>query len=301
MTYNYLLINEKEPFECRKCSPDFNNKLKDKVENSEDDDDKIALLIKEFRLFKSEIKQSLNFYNKKFEDFKTDITAIKRENKAIKKENISLKNEINSMRRTINHLDEERTRSRVVMRTEGNKSLTEVRNDIFKAAKSVNMCLQQNDVSNVSFIKKFQFKNGNVITHKSISLIEFANVQKKIEFMKNKQELNKLNERKTTFYDAIASNQIEIFNHAKNLKSIGYTVFSARGKIFAKKKNSEDSEILLKNRDAVDRLIEESKGLVAPGTRATRSKSAKKASTSEAEDEYNSVDDIEIDDDNSET
>lgn len=185
----------------------------------------INTILKEMR----EMKQTMNFMSSQYDEILKGVKKNTVSIKKLEKENKSLREDVKNLKSV-----EKSTAVDVVL-------------DVAKKA-GAGICENE--------IDEAYFTNRNKNPNKTSVVVKFTNRKSKFAFMKEKKKLKDIDELKTVYVnDFLPKESMEILQHAKSLKSVGFKyVYTREGKIFAKEQ--EDSrQILLRCMDDVDALL----------------------------------------------
>ncbi|KAM7350158.1 uncharacterized protein ACRADG_008812 [Cochliomyia hominivorax] len=142
---------------------------------------------------------------------------------------------------------------KVIIKDFPRKELTlPLKNLIIDIANIMSINLVTDDILNVSIIDK------NVLAPKLALLVEFKKIDTKVEFLSNRNRLKSCNTTKLIqIKEYIDETIYPIFMYAnRNLRSNGYEYICCKNnKVIAKKSINDATEIEIKSKDEVDRLI----------------------------------------------
>lgn len=128
---------------------------------------------------------------------------------------------------------------------------------IILLGKHINLKLTQLDIKRVDIKERKFYERQNMQPDKIILIVEFSKQDLKVDFLKHKEKLKKVQETKEIdITDFVSEDVYNLYQYAKILKSHGYnSVYWRNNCVYAKKTRSTASQpILIKSQSQVDLL-----------------------------------------------
>lgn len=242
-----IKTNKDSSYECNTCNPG--------VTSNNDDYKQILLKL-------NELTSTVKFLAAKHDDFMTTMKDHKTRLKRLEKENKTLKDELKSVSEDQAVLFTELHKNKVIVKgiresaVQSADSLEQLVKDIaLKMGSSINF----SDISSTRLLNNKNNTPGTSTNSRPRSaIVEFTSFQKKLDFVKKRKELKKLEDfKQITISDLLSKTTQKLFIHSLMLKSVGYVaVYHQNGIIFAKK-SPEVRPTVIRSMDQVDKLTKE--------------------------------------------
>lgn len=251
--FAHLLSNESEPFECHVCA----EKLKKQKEQNKKQKDGNVGIEGELQLISAklntldEIKKSVDFMSKQYDDLLKNVANNKKKIGEIEKENVALKNEVACLRTSVKMLNDVRVKNDCIvngLKVEDGISAVDA---VVNLCQAVGVDLVPQNIEEAFFINK-----RNSESQKKTVVVKCSSKANKDKLMSVKPKL-KDNVETTAVYvnDFLSKETMDLLNYARALRNVGYRqVFARSGKVYCKK--SEISRpYLIKDQSEVDWML----------------------------------------------
>lgn len=239
-----------------------------------------------------EITTTIQFMSSQYDSILKGVAANKKKIDCLQKENELLREEVCYLKSSVKYLNDDRVKNDCiingVMESDGNKQAIDVVLDI---AGKIGADISTGQVDDAYFLpsRKNTNSNNNKDEKKSI-VVKFASKIQKHKFMAGKSKLKENDSLKTTYInDFLCKESMELLNHAKSIKAVGYKyVWTRDSKIFVKK-DEKSRAVFIRNMDDVDKiLLRSSQGAASNSRRRTFAKVDDNSSEGEEEDAFRS-------------
>lgn len=243
--FEYLMNNQDEDYVCHVCNNENEENVKSELN---------AIKIQLTKLNQLDaLQESMSFMSKQFDDIIKGIAENKKKLDVVQKENKVLKAEISVLKQTVRFLNDERVKNDCLVsgiEVSDNSSAVEA---VINVMKSVDINLKTDEFEDAYFIGK----NKNV--KRKTVVAKFNSKASKQKVMSAKAKLNQKEETKSVFVnDYLGKETLNLLNHAKSLRSVGYRrVYAVNGKVCVKMSELSKPK-LIKSADEVDQLLLES-------------------------------------------
>lgn len=242
--FERLLKNKNEIFTCQHC------KQGDKEIRKELCTIKTELKKLEKLEKLDQLAESINFMSAKFDEVLKDVAENKKKITAIEKENKKLKVEIQSLKSSVKILSDFRVKNDCIISGLKVKEDVNAIDAVIELSKDIGVELDSNAVEDAYFLRN---KRKSDEKEKTI-VVKFVSKAIKEKLMSSK---SKLKEKESNVYinDFLSKETLNLWNHAKSLKSIGYQyVYARNGRVFCKK-NGISKQQLIRCEDDVDKML----------------------------------------------
>lgn len=198
-----------------------------------------------------DMEKTLDFLSKRYDDFEEKLQDASKEAKQVKGDVSSVKNEMNKLKTSVKILNDERIRNELVIRRVQLES--DEQQSIVDFVESIMVTLGLAIRRNVFACNLSKNGSGGA----SI-FVKFYHHEDKMQVMRAKKNLKAHEEYKNLLmFDILGPETLELFNHAKLLKSQGYyAVFTLGSRVMAKMMEN-GRPMIIKDRNHVDRLLEQ--------------------------------------------
>lgn len=229
-----LINNPSLEFKCQICEP---------CDESSSD---IKTMLKEMR----EMRSTMNFMSSQYDTILKGVKKNTADVKKLQKENDILREDVKKLKSTVMFLNDIRVQNNCIINGVVAESQENAVDVVLNIAKKSGADVCEDDIDDAYFLGRSKH------TNKSAVVVKFVNNKSKTIFMKEKKKLNTLEGMKSVFVnDFLSKDSLELFKHAKSLKSVGFTsVFTSGGRIFVKR-NVNSRQIRIRNMDDVDQLL----------------------------------------------
>lgn len=243
--YKRLMENENEEFVCHVCDESGGDVQRELSEIKK----QLTQLDKLNQL--DAMQQSMTFMSQQFDDILKGIAENKKQLDAVVKENGVLKREVDELKKTVKYLNDNRVRNDCLF--SGVEICGGAVESVIKLMESVDVTLSANEFEDAYVIGK----NKNAA--KTSIVAKFTTKSSKQKIMSAKSKLNQKEETKNVFInDFLGKETLELLNHAKSLKTVGYRrVYASNGKVFVKMGELSKPRVI-HSADEVDKLLLES-------------------------------------------
>lgn len=177
-----------------------------------------------------------------------------------------LRDEIKCLKSSVKYLNDVRVQNDCIVNgiilEDENVKPTDI---VLNIAKKTGASISEADINETYFLGR-----GKTSTQKKSVVVKFNNRKTKEDFMQKKKNMKAVTDLKNVYVnDFLSKDTLELFKHAKSLKSVGYKIVYIRsGKIFAKK-DENSRQLKINNMDDVDRLLLKYSGNASERDRAT--------------------------------
>lgn len=262
--YDMLVNKQSEKFYCHKCDVNFasnvNKQLTSKSASSE-----FNQIMSQFKKQSSELKEirsSISFFAKqyddlllKFESHDNDIKVMKKDIEGFKKENASLKSENAELQSIVRNLEADKVKTKVLIKANKSELLPNTTEKVIEIAKTIGVNIEEREIVSCNVVKSYSVEYRGQKFEKSIVMVDFCNDRTRNEVMRNKKKLKETASRNVVIFEALAMRTKHLLDYAMQLKTLGYvSVFAIRGKVYARKERERDP-VWLKTKDDVDALL----------------------------------------------
>lgn len=266
--YLHLLQHETEEFACHLCDNSNNNAVKAELNEIKTELKKLDQLCA--------INESMNFLSKQFDDILKGVAENKKKLEAVQKENKLLKTEIVNLKNSVKYINEQRVKNDcLVTGLKGNGDMSAV-DAVLKLTKDAGVVMTEESISDAYFLKP-----KNAASNVKSVVVKFGSKKSKDRLMSIKPKLHEKEETKKIYVqDYLSKETMNLLNHAKSLRAVGYrAVYAAGGRVFTKRSELSNPRLI--------RSVEEVDQLLLEATTHPREKPTKQASVT-ADDPDNS-------------
>lgn len=247
--YEYLLKHDKEEFVCHLCDCSSGT-LKTELNEIKTELKKLDQL--------TVLQETMMFMSKQYDDILKGVADNKKKIEIIQKENKQLKTEVKTLKDSIKFLNDQRVKhdcliSGVVVPT-GSTAVDAV----LKLTKDAGVELNPESIDDAYIIKK---KNKEVNktqkqSDKQTVVVKFNSKKSKDMMMSVKPILKENESLKNVFVnDYLSRETMNLLNHARTLKTVGYrAAYAAGGKVFVKRSELSKPKFIA-NEEEVDKLL----------------------------------------------
>lgn len=202
-----------------------------------------------------QLQDSLAFMSQKFDELIRGVAENKKKIDAVQKENRILKNEIKELKDSVKLLNDQRVKNNCIISGVKAKDGTNAVDKLLEISKDVGLNLVDNEIESAYYLRKRNNSNGN---DKQTMVVKFESSKSKIKLMQIKKKLKEKEETKSVFInDFLSKETLNIFKHAKTLKTIGYqAVYTYNGSVYAKRSEISKPRII-KSEEEVDGILME--------------------------------------------
>lgn len=243
--FERLLKNDSEIYNCQHCK-EGGGEIKKELKRMNEELKKLEKLDK-----LDQLTDSINFMSAKFDEVIKDVEANKKKISEVEKENKKLKNEIQTLKTSVKFLNDFRVKNDCIISGLKVDTTDKAVDAVIKLSKEVGVDFESNSFEDVYFIgKKSQQSDKKTV------VVKFASKVHKEKLMDAKKKLKEKDNTKMIYVNDFHSKEtLNLFYHAKSLKTVGYQqVYAANGKVFCKKTNTSKN-ILIRSEDDVDRML----------------------------------------------
>lgn len=212
-----------------------------------------------------DIKETIQFMASQYDEILKGVAKNKKKIENLQKENTTLRNEVKQLKSSVKYLNDIRVQNDCIINginvENDNVTPLEV---VLKIAKKTGADICEDEVDDAYFLKV------NDKSLKKSLVVKFNNKKSKKAFMNEKAKIKQIDDLKSIYInDFLCKESLEVFNHAKTLKTVGYKfVYSKGGNIFAKK-DEKSRQIRIYSMGDVDKML-----LSASGGRSMKSRAA---------------------------
>lgn len=170
----------------------------------------------------------------------------------MQKENNILRNEIKTLKGSVKILNDERVKDDCIISgvktNDGEKALDK----LLEISTGAGVNLSENEVKDAYFLKK----RSNSSNNKQTMIVKFESNKSKAKMMQIKKKLKENEDTKSIFInDFLSKETLNVFKHAKSLKSVGYqSVYTYNGKVYIKRSEISKPR-LVRSEEEVDELL----------------------------------------------
>lgn len=242
--FELLLKNEEELFSCYICN-EGGGELRKELNTIKTELKKLEKLEK-----LDQLTESINFMSAKFDEVFKDVAENKKKITEIEKENKKLKTEVQNLKSSVKILNNYRVKNDCVIRglkvNEGDKAIDAV----MGLSKDVGVEIEPSAVEDAYFMRNYNNDDKKTV------VVKFSSKINKDKLMSSKCKL-KENEKTSDVYvyDFHSKETLNLWNHAKSLKAIGYQHVYVRNENVFCKKNDLAKQQLIRCEDDVDRML----------------------------------------------
>lgn len=247
--FERLLKNEKEMFLCQYCK-EGGGEIRKELNTIKTELKKLEKLEK-----LDQLTDSINFMSAKFDEVFKDVAANKKKITEIERENKKLKTEIQTLRTSVKILNDNRVKNDCIISGLDGASGVDAKEAVFNLSKTVGIEFEPNAVEDAYFIRK-KGRTEKKDDDKKTVVVKFSSKANKEKLMSSKSKLKeKENTNKVFVYDFLSKETLNLLNHAKSLKAVGYQhVYSRNGKVYCKKSDLAKQQLILCE-DDVDNML----------------------------------------------
>lgn len=241
-----LLNNPSLEYKCHFCEPNESNvvvrelaEIKTKLNQLDD------------------IREAVKFMSSQYDSILKGLATNTKKINSLQTENNLLRDEVKQLKSSVKYLNDIRVQNDCIVNgvkvTDGALKAVDVVLDI---AKKIGADICENEIKDAYFLP-----NRNKKNEKKSIVMKFTNKKSKKVFMNEKSKMKKMDDLKTVYVnDLMCRETLDVFNHAKSLKTVGYKFVYARGGNIVAKKTFESNPIRIKSMDDVDRILTASAG-----------------------------------------
>lgn len=245
--FERLLKNENEMFMCQFCK-DGNGEIKRELNTIKKELKKLEKLE-----MLDQLTESISFMSAKFDEVFKDVAENKKKISEIEKENKKLKTEIQTLKSSVKILNDNRVKNDCIISGLEAVDGTNAVDAVVKLSKDVGIDLEPNAVEDAYFLKnKRQSNKGKTL------VVKFSSKVHKDKLMSSKSKLKEKESTSDVFVrDYHSKETMNLFHHAKSLKTIGYQhVYARNGKVFCRKSDISKQQIIRCEEDVDNMLME---------------------------------------------
>lgn len=243
--FERLLKNENEIFKCNFCKEE-GGEIRNELNAIKTELKKLEKLEK-----LDQLTESIMFMSAKFDEMFKEVAENKKKLNEIERENKKLKSELKSLKSSIKTLNDYRIRNDCIisgLKVANNLSALDA---VENLSKNAGVSFQKSAVEDAYFLK-----NKNQNNDRKTVVVKFSSKAHKAEFMSSKAKLKEDEKTKNVFVNNFNSKEtMNLFYHAKSLKTIGYQfVFIKNGRVYCKKSEASKQQLIY-NEDDVDKIL----------------------------------------------
>lgn len=203
-----------------------------------------------------DIKEAVNFMSSQFDSLIKGVAENKKEIKTLKKENITLREEVKHLKSTVKFLNDTRVKNDCVINGIKIQEEDNPEKVVLQIASKAGVNICEDDIEEAYFINQRNKQNKEKQKDIKTVVVKFANKKSKAALMKEKSKLKHIDDYKKVFInDFMCKESIQLLNHARSLKTVGFEFVYARGgKVYAKK-NSNSKQFYINSMEDVDKLL----------------------------------------------
>lgn len=266
-----LLNNSSLEYKCHFCEPSEDNTV---VHDLKEIKTKLNQL--------DDIGETIKFMASQYDEILKGVAKNKKKIDLLQKENKSLRDEVKQLKSSVKLLNDVRVQNNCIVNG------IEVKDDtvtplqaVLELANKTGADICEDEVEDAYFLN---VKNNNKKkSNKKSLVVKFTNKKSKKIFMSEKAKMKEIDSLKTIFInDFLSKETLELFNHAKSLKTVGYKFVYSRGVNIFAKKDEKSRQIRINSMDDVDKML-----LSATGGRLKKNRAdIVNIETSEDDDDY---------------
>lgn len=200
-----------------------------------------------------EIKETIQFMSSQYDAILKGVAKNTKQIKCLKKENDTLRKEVNNLKSTVKFLNDFRVKNDCIIngiKEDEKRNAVEV---VLDVAKQTGADVCEDDVEEAYFLNNA--KQNKKQKQKSI-VVKFTNKKNKQVFMNEKAKLKEIEGLKKVYInDFLCKESVQLLNHAKSLKEVGFSFIYARGGNVFVKKDPNSRQICVRTMDDVDKLL----------------------------------------------
>lgn len=248
--YEYLVKHEKEEYICHLC--DNSGTLKSELNEIKAELKKLDQL--------TVLHETMTFMSNQFDEILKGVAENKKKLEVIQKENKQLKNEVKTLKNSIKFLNDQRVKHDCLISGVEVPSGSTAVDAILKLTKDAGVDLQPECIDDAYIIRRKHNKNKTDRQGEKQTVVVKLNSKKSKDKMMSVKPILKENETFKNVYvnDFLSRETMNLLNHAKTLKTVGYrAVYAVGGKIFVKRSELSKPKFIA-NEDDVDELLLES-------------------------------------------
>ena len=202
-----------------------------------------------------EIKESMRFMSAQYDDILKGVSTNKKMIDTLQKENKHLRIEVKELKTSLKYLHDAKVQNDCVINgvTVIDESVSPLV-AVLDIAKKIGVDICEDWIDDVYFVNQRKSMPNTEI--KRSIVVKFINKKSKQLFMSKKSTLRKNDDLKNVYINDFLSKQtVQIFNHAKTMKAVGFKfVYSRNGMIIARK-NENSKPIRINSMDDVDKIL----------------------------------------------
>lgn len=223
--YDMLIKNPSLEYKCMFCAPSENVCANDIAE--------IKTKLNQL----DEIKETMQFMASQYDSILKGVKKNDKQIKALKKRNVTLREEVKSLKSTVNFSNNMRVQKYCIIngiKADDERLAMDVLMDV---SKQIGADICKDEVEEAYFLNRNKSNSNNKQNEKKSMVVKFANMKTKQLFMKEKSKKKQMDNLKMVYVnDFLCKESLELFNHAKALKEVGFKfVYIKGGNVYAKK------------------------------------------------------------------
>lgn len=197
-----------------------------------------------------DLADSVTYVSAQHDDIISQMKTLQGEIKNLKKENEKIRAELDSVKKSVNILDGQQIKKQCFVKVNKNLITDNVKKSVAEIMNTVGCGLREDDIEFAAIQSKLSHNQSQVVK------VGFQTFNTKMIVMKNKRNLREVEKYKdVAVYDVLTKDVLNLFNHAKELKKIGFhSVYTVGTRVLARKTESGNAE-LMRSKNHVDKLL----------------------------------------------